>query len=131
MGRSEEACLSFANSPQDFSDSVSPSSRDVKTSHEIAVCYRVPSPCVFPDVFYDILQVEIVAAAVQEVVLKTCEFLLDLVTAPQGNPLMDASLPSLTLSILFIGGPSRVAGQVDKDCAKSRNTDALRYLTLE
>src|SRR6266508_2504152 len=80
VGSAEAARLSLANSPQDLSDPVSPSSRDMKASHEIAVCYRLSSPCVFPDVFCDVLQVEIVAATVPKVVPKICEFLLDLVT---------------------------------------------------
>ncbi len=132
VGSAEAARLSLANSPQDLSDPVSPSSRDMKASHEIAVCYRLSSPCVFPDVFCDVLQVEIVAATVQKVVPKICEFLLDLVTATQANPRTDASLPALMLSILFIGGPSRVAVRPcwERCCAPERNRPLHPTATL-
>ena len=70
MGGADEASLSLPNFPQDFSEAVSPSSRDLKTSHENAISYRLSSMWVLPNLFHDVLSVETVAAAVQEVFTK-------------------------------------------------------------
>lgn len=96
MRRSDEACFSFADSPQDFCDPTSPPSRDMKTSHEIAVCYRLPLACMLSDIFHDVLQIETISSAVQEVVPKVCELLLYLVAVPQGNPRTNTRSTDLT-----------------------------------